>query len=62
MINLTTLAPDIRAAILNKTLPDAVALFDLAADTPQCWEVQRGRIDEVVVKAREGKTRAVALT
>ncbi|MHA6848816.1 LacI family transcriptional regulator [Ralstonia syzygii] len=62
MINLTTLAPDIQAAILNETLPEEVALFDLAADTPQCWEAQRRRIDEVVAKAREGKTRAVAQT
>ncbi|MGC5886255.1 LacI family transcriptional regulator, partial [Ralstonia pseudosolanacearum] len=41
---------------------EEVALFDLAVDTPQCWEAQRRRIDEVVVKAREGKTRAIALT
>ncbi|MGA3770266.1 LacI family transcriptional regulator [Ralstonia nicotianae] len=62
MVNLTALAPDIQAAILNETLPEEVALFDLAVDTPQCWEAQRRRIDEVVVKAREGKTRAAALT
>lgn len=62
MINLTTLAPDIQAAILNETLPDEVALFDLAVDTPHCWEAQRQRIAEVVAKAREGKTRAIALT
>ncbi|MFV8602415.1 hypothetical protein [Ralstonia pseudosolanacearum] len=62
MINLTTLAPDIQAAILNETLPEEIALFDLAADTPQCWEAQRRRIDEVVAKARGNKTRAVALT
>ncbi|OIT09169.1 elements of external origin [Ralstonia solanacearum] len=37
-------------------------MFDLAVDTPQCWEAQRRRIEEVVVKAREGKTRAIALT
>ncbi|AXV82210.1 LacI family transcriptional regulator [Ralstonia solanacearum] len=62
MINLTTLAPDIQAAILNETLPEEVALFDLAVDTPQCWEAQRRRIDEVAAKVREGKTRAVAQT
>ncbi len=62
MINLTTLAPDIQAAILNETLPEEVALFDLAVDTPQCWEVQRRRVAEVVAKARDGKTRAVAQT
>ncbi|AXV83187.1 elements of external origin [Ralstonia solanacearum] len=37
-------------------------MFDLAADTPQCWEAQRRRIDEVAARAREGKTRAVAQT
>lgn len=55
MINLTTLEPDIRAAILNETLPEEVALFDLAADTPQCWEVQRRRIVEAAARAGEGK-------
>ncbi|APF87766.1 MULTISPECIES: LacI family transcriptional regulator [Ralstonia solanacearum species complex] len=62
MINLTTLAPDIQAAILNETLPEEVALFDLAADTPQCWEAQRRRIDEVVAKASANKTHAVSQT
>uniref|UniRef100_G2ZTV1 Putative phage-related protein, KorB DNA-binding domain-like n=1 Tax=blood disease bacterium R229 TaxID=741978 RepID=G2ZTV1_9RALS len=55
MINLTTLAPDIQAAILNETLPEEVALFDLAVDTPQCWEAQRRRIVEVAARAGEGK-------
>ena len=43
MVNLTTLAPEIQAAILDETLPDSVSLFDLASDTPLSWEVQRGR-------------------
>lgn len=34
MVNLTTLAPDIVAAILDETLPDHVTLFDLASGTP----------------------------
>jgi len=34
MVNLTTLAPDIVAAILDETLPEEVILFDLAAGTP----------------------------
>ncbi|MEF9344339.1 hypothetical protein ACQCQP_24690 [Ralstonia pseudosolanacearum] len=34
MINLTTLPPDIQAVILNGTLPEEVALFDLATDAP----------------------------
>jgi hypothetical protein len=44
MVNLTTLAPDIQAAILDTTLPDTVSLFDLAIDTPLCWPEQRQRI------------------
>ena len=44
MINLTALAPDIQAAILDETLPDRVWLFDLARDTPLSWEEQRGRV------------------
>ena len=35
MVNLTTLAPDIVAAILAETLPDHVTLFDLASG-PRC--------------------------
>jgi hypothetical protein len=42
MVNLTTLAPDIVAAILNETLPPEVTLFDLAAGTPLVWEEQCG--------------------
>ena len=45
LVNLTTLAPDIQAAILDETLPDSVSLCDLAVDTPLAWEAQRGRID-----------------
>lgn len=41
MVNLTTLAPDIVAAILDETLPDHVTLFDLASGTPLLWEDQR---------------------
>ncbi len=41
MVNLTTLAPDIQAAILDETLPRSVSLFDLAVDTPMTWEAQR---------------------
>jgi hypothetical protein len=42
MVNLTTLAPDIVAAILNETLPPEVTLFDLTAGTPLVWEEQCG--------------------
>lgn len=44
MVNLTTLAPDIVAAILDDKLPPEVTLFDLAAGTPLLWEEQRGRL------------------
>jgi len=42
MVNLTTLAPDIVAAILLNELPDRLTLFDLASDTPLSWDAQRG--------------------
>lgn len=44
MVNLTTLAPDIVAAILSDTLPNHVTLFDLAVDPPALWEEQRARV------------------
>ena len=44
MVNLTTLAPEIVAAILDETLPDNIVLFDLAVDPPALWEEQWRRI------------------
>jgi hypothetical protein len=44
MVNLTTLAPDIVAAILDDALPNRVTLFDLAVDPPALWDEQRGQI------------------
>ena len=44
MVNLTTLAPDIVAAILDDGLPNNITLFDLAVDPPALWEEQRTRI------------------
>lgn len=44
MVNLTTLAPDIVAAILDDALPNHVTLFDLAVDPPAVWEQQRERL------------------
>ena len=41
MVNLTTLAPDIVAAILDDALPNHITLFDLAVDPPASWEDQR---------------------
>lgn len=45
MVNLTTLAPDIVAAILDETLPPEVTLFDLASGTPLLWDEQRAIIN-----------------
>ena len=44
MVNLTTLAPDIVAAILDETLAPEVTLFELAAGTPALWEEQWGNV------------------
>jgi hypothetical protein len=43
-INLTTLAPEIVAAILDETLPPDLTLFHLAVAPPTLWEEQRARI------------------
>lgn len=40
----TTLAPDIVAAILDDTLPNHVTLFDVAVDPPALWNEQRERV------------------
>ena len=39
-LNLTTLAPEIVAAILDETLPDQVTLMDLVSGTALLWEEQ----------------------
>ena len=44
MVNLTTLAPDIIAAILDETLPPEVTLFELAAGAPVLWGRQWNRV------------------
>jgi hypothetical protein len=44
MVNLTTLAPDIVAAILDDALPDHVTLFGLAVDPPVLWDEQRKQL------------------
>ena len=44
MVSLTTLAPDIVAAILGDTLPNHITLFDLAVDPPTLRDEQRARI------------------
>jgi hypothetical protein len=40
-INLTLLAPDIVAAILDEALPDGVRLHALSINPPALWETQR---------------------
>ncbi len=47
MLNLTTLAPDIAAAILDETLPKHVTVHELAISPPVLWEEQRERIGGV---------------
>ena len=37
MVNLTTLAPEIVAAILDETVPPDLTLFDLAVDPLVLW-------------------------
>ena len=44
MVNLTTLAPDIVAAILDDALRNHVTLFDLAVDPPALWNEQRATV------------------
>jgi hypothetical protein len=46
MVNFTTLAPDIVAAILDDTLPNHITLFDLSVDPPALWEEQKERINK----------------
>ena len=47
MVNLTTLAPDLVAAILDETLPEDVTLFDVAAGTPLVWGEQWNRVESI---------------
>jgi hypothetical protein len=41
MLDLTTLAPDIVAAILDEALPDEVRLVEIAISPPLSWIEQR---------------------
>lgn len=54
MVNLTTLAPDIVAAILENALPDHLTLFEIAVDPPWLWETQRAQIVETEDKIQLG--------
>jgi hypothetical protein len=44
MLNLTTLAPDIIAAILDEAVPPEVRLVDLAISPPLLWSEQREQL------------------
>ena len=44
MLNLTLLAPDIVAAILEDALPNHLTLFEIAVDPPSLWEAQRAKM------------------
>jgi hypothetical protein len=44
MVNLTTLAPEIVAAILDDTLPDQITLFELAVNPALLWDEQFKRV------------------
>jgi hypothetical protein len=44
MLNLTTLGPDIVAAILDERLPHHITVHDLAISPPGLWDEQRQRI------------------
>ena len=47
MLYLTTLAPDIVAAILDETMPQRVTVHELAISPPVLWAEQRKRIGVV---------------
>ena len=44
MMNLTSLTPDIVAAILDDQLPEGISLFDLAVDVPVGWAGKHRRL------------------
>jgi hypothetical protein len=56
MVNLTTLAPDIVAAILDDALPNDITLFDLAVDPPALWEEQWERVQSTPADPPETPT------
>lgn len=41
MVNLTTLAPDVIAAILDNNMPERVTVFDLSVDSSSLWSERR---------------------
>jgi len=57
MVNLTSLAPDLVAAVLDETLPPEVTLFELAAGMPLVGDAQRASVIFVNSCAIPGKCR-----
>ena len=51
-VNLTTLVPNIVAAILDKTFAPELTLFDLAVDRPLLWEEQWNRVQRMMSRSR----------
>lgn len=47
MVKLTSLAPDIGAAILDDDLPSGTTLFDFSEVVPLLWEEQRVKIQHL---------------
>ena len=48
MLRLTTLAPDLVAAILDDDLPDQIKLFDFSAMDPVIWDEQRALVASLI--------------
>ena len=50
MLRLTTLAPDLVAAILDDDLPDHIKLFDFSAMDPVIWDEQRALVASLITE------------
>ena len=55
MVNPTTLAPAIVAAIFDDALPNHITLFDLAVDPPGLWGEQRERVGLASIEGRPNR-------
>jgi len=56
MVNLTLLAPDIVAAILNDVLPQGTSLFELAIDVPVSCKQQGKRTGAIRLRNKVEQT------
>jgi len=54
-LNLTTLAPEIVAAILDETLPEDVTLADLSLNPAAGWDEQREAMGGGVIDVGSGR-------